>query len=89
MVIFSTKQFAMALIFVRISSRSSQTLLFSISFEKRKFPQCLNSIVLMTKCILREFELLGSSVLGEDTLKEAKKIVKESCKHPGGILDPD
>jgi len=42
----------------------------------------------MTKCVLREFENLGPSVVG-DTLKEAKKIVKESCKHPGGILPPD
>lgn len=42
----------------------------------------------MTKCVLREFELLGPSVVG-DTLREAKKIVKESCKHPGGILAPD
>ena len=42
----------------------------------------------MTKCVLREFEILGPSVVG-DTLKEAKKIVKESCKHPGGILAPD
>ena len=23
------------------------------------------------------------------TLAEAKKVVKESCKHPGGILPPD
>ena len=42
----------------------------------------------MTKCVLREFENLGVSVVG-DTLKEAKKIVKESCKHSGGILPPD
>ncbi len=42
----------------------------------------------MTKCVLREFENLGASVVGE-TLKEAKKIVKESCKHTGGILPPD
>lgn len=42
----------------------------------------------MTKCVMREFENLGESVVG-DTLKEARKIVKESCKHPGGILPPD
>lgn len=42
----------------------------------------------MTKCVLREFETLGASVVG-NTLKEAKKIVKESCKHSGGILPPD
>ena len=42
----------------------------------------------MTKCILREFEILGVAVVG-DTLKESKRLVKESCKHPGGILPPD
>ncbi len=42
----------------------------------------------MTKCVMREFENLGSSVVG-DTLREAKKIIKESCTHSGGILPPD
>jgi rRNA-processing protein FCF1 len=37
---------------------------------------------------MRELENLGESVIGA-TLKEAKKVVKESCKHPGGILPAD
>lgn len=47
-----------------------------------------NPVFVMTKCILREFENLGPSVVGE-TLKESKRLVKETCKHPGGILPPD
>ncbi len=42
----------------------------------------------MTKCVMRELENLGRSVVGR-TLLEAKKVIKESCKHPGGILPPD
>ena len=44
----------------------------------------------MTKCIMRELEDLGktSSLVGL-TLKAAKKVVKVSCNHPGGILPPD
>jgi rRNA-processing protein FCF1 len=38
---------------------------------------------------MRELEKLGKSVLGPHTLKEAKMVVKESCKHPGGILPAD
>lgn len=46
-------------------------------------------VFVMTKCVLREFENLGAAVVGDDTLHEAKKLVKESCKHAGGILAPD
>jgi rRNA-processing protein FCF1 len=42
----------------------------------------------MTKCVMRELEDMGMSVIGQ-TLREAKKVVKESCKHPGGILPAD
>ena len=42
----------------------------------------------MTKCIMRELENLGKNVIGK-TLLEAKKTIKESCKHPGGILSAD
>jgi rRNA-processing protein FCF1 len=37
---------------------------------------------------MRELEDMGMSVIGQ-TLREAKKVVKESCKHPGGILPAD
>ena len=42
----------------------------------------------MTKCIMRELENLDSSLIG-NTLKAARKLIKESCKHSGGILPPD
>lgn len=45
-------------------------------------------LLVMTKCIMRELEDMGMSVVGQ-TLKDAKKVVKESCKHSGGILPAD
>ena len=45
-------------------------------------------LLVMTKCVIRELEHLGRAKIGR-TFDEAKKIVKESCKHPGGILPPD
>lgn len=42
----------------------------------------------MTKCVMRELEILGRTKIGR-TLLEAKKVIKESCAHPGGILPPD
>ena len=37
---------------------------------------------------MRELEILGRAKVGR-TLLEAKKVIKESCNHPGGILPPD
>ena len=45
-------------------------------------------LLVMTKCVMRELELLGKNVLG-GTLVEAKKVIKESCKHTGGIMPAD
>ena len=42
----------------------------------------------MTKCVMRELEQLGRGTLGK-TLTEAKRVIKESCNHPGGILPAD
>ena len=45
-------------------------------------------LLIMTKCVMRELELLGRGVIGK-TFDEAKRVIKESCKHPGGILPAD
>ena len=45
-------------------------------------------LLVMTKCVMRELEQLGRGTIGK-TLDEAKKVVKESCKHSGGILSAD
>jgi rRNA-processing protein FCF1 len=37
---------------------------------------------------MRELEQLGRSKIGR-TLDAAKKVIKESCNHPGGILPAD
>lgn len=46
-----------------------------------------NPVFVMTKCIMRELEEQGSEI--GPTIREAKKVVKESCKHPGGCMSPD
>ena len=43
----------------------------------------------MTKCVMRELENLSKEIGFKNTLLEAQKVIKESCKHPGGILPPD
>ena len=45
-------------------------------------------LLVMTKCVMRELELLGKGAIGR-TLDEAKRVIKESCNHPGGILSAD
>lgn len=45
-------------------------------------------LLVMTKCVMRELEQLGRAKIGR-TFDEAKKVIKESCKHPGGILPAD
>lgn len=45
-------------------------------------------ILVMTKCVMRELEDQGMAAMG-NTLRDAKRVVKESCKHPGGILPAD
>jgi len=42
----------------------------------------------MTKCVMRELEQLGRGKIGR-TLDEAKRVIKESCNHPGGIISAD
>eukprot|EP00349_Pseudokeronopsis_sp_Brazil_P004490 CAMPEP_0202963526 /NCGR_PEP_ID=MMETSP1396-20130829/7528_1 /ASSEMBLY_ACC=CAM_ASM_000872 /TAXON_ID= /ORGANISM="Pseudokeronopsis sp., Strain Brazil" /LENGTH=135 /DNA_ID=CAMNT_0049684815 /DNA_START=75 /DNA_END=482 /DNA_ORIENTATION=- len=44
-------------------------------------------VLVMTKCVLRELENLGKDI--SNTLAATKKIVKESCKHPGGCIPAD
>jgi U3 small nucleolar RNA-associated protein 23 len=46
------------------------------------------ALLVMTKCVMRELEQLGRGKIGR-TLDEAKKVIKESCKHPGGIMSAD
>jgi U3 small nucleolar RNA-associated protein 23 len=43
-------------------------------------------LLVMTKCVMREMEQL--SRLGK-TLAEAKRVIKQSCNHSGGILPAD
>ena len=47
----------------------------------------------MTKCVMRELEFACSQNKGDaelfQTLKKAKLIHKCSCKHGGGIIEPD
>ena len=45
-------------------------------------------LLVMTKCVMRELEQLGRGTLGK-TLTEAKRVIKESCNHSGGILPAD
>lgn len=50
-------------------------------------------LLVMTKCIMRELENAASSHKDlqdlQNTLKRAKLIHKCSCKHTGGVIDPD
>jgi U3 small nucleolar RNA-associated protein 23 len=57
---------------------------------KDTFYQLINDtpLLVMTKCVMRELEQLGRSKIGR-TLDEAKRVIKESCKHPGGIISAD
>ena len=41
----------------------------------------------MTGCIMSELEHLPREVVGE-TVKQAKGLVKEKCKHAKGFIDP-
>ena len=43
----------------------------------------------MTKCVMRELENAGEEVLGKATLQKSRLIPKLTCKHSGGVLDPD
>ena len=43
-------------------------------------------LLIMTKCVMRELELLSKTASVRPTLLQAKKVIKESCKHSGGIL---
>lgn len=54
------------------------------------FYQLINDtpLLVMTKCVMRELEQLGRSKIGR-TLDEAKKVIKESCKHSGGCIPAD
>lgn len=45
-------------------------------------------LLVMTKCVMRELEQLGRAKVGK-TLDEAKRVIKESCNHPGGIMSAD
>eukprot|EP00356_Strombidium_inclinatum_P010092 CAMPEP_0170494420 /NCGR_PEP_ID=MMETSP0208-20121228/14635_1 /TAXON_ID=197538 /ORGANISM="Strombidium inclinatum, Strain S3" /LENGTH=121 /DNA_ID=CAMNT_0010770477 /DNA_START=103 /DNA_END=468 /DNA_ORIENTATION=- len=50
-------------------------------------------LLVMTKCMMRELEDAAKAnkqnLELQKTLRNAKFIHKVSCKHPGGIMDPD